>query len=114
MEFTENIDALTSAMATIAASTQPVSALLQDANSDLMASWERLTKKLPASEAHVFTSLLQKDAQPQAASTAFESSDATGGVQDAVGKLKARIEGKRADLEKEETDRKSTRLNSSH
>merc|ERR1719506_2824139 len=65
-EFTENIDALTSAMATIAASTQPVSALLQDANSDLMASWERLTKKLPASEAHVFTSLLQKDAQPQA------------------------------------------------
>jgi len=106
VEFTENIDALTSAMATIAASTQPVSALLQDANSDLMASWERLTKKLPASEAHVFTSLLQKDAQPQAASTAFESSDATGGVQDAVGKLKARIEGKRADLEKEETDHK--------
>merc|ERR1719163_281196 len=105
-EFTENIDALTSAMATIAASTQPVSALLQDANSDLMASWERLTKKLPASEAHVFTSLLQKDAQPQAASNAFEASDATGGVQDAVGKLKARIEGKRADLEKEETDHK--------
>jgi hypothetical protein len=106
VEFTENIDALTSAMATIAASTQPVSALLQDANSDLMASWERLTKKLPASEAHVFTSLLQKNAQPQVASTAFESSDATGGVQDAVGKLKARIEGKRADLEKEETDHK--------
>merc|ERR1719163_1027897 len=69
VEFTENIDALTSAMATIAASTQPVSSLLQDANSDLTASWERLTKKLPASEAHVFTSLLQKDAQPQAAST---------------------------------------------
>merc|ERR1719163_1380852 len=106
VEFTENIDALTSAMATIAASTQPVSALLQDANSDLMASWERLTKKLPASEAQAFTSLLQKDAQPQAASTAFESSDSSGGVQDAVGKLKARIEGKRADLEKEETDHK--------
>jgi len=106
VEFTENIDALTSAMATIAASTQPVSALLQDANSDLMASWERLTKKLPASEAHAFTSLLQKNAQPQASSTAFESSDATGGVQDAVGKLKARIEGKRADLEKEEQDHK--------
>merc|ERR1719160_2343891 len=71
-----------------------------------MASWERLTKKLPASEAHAFTSLLQKNAQPQASSTAFESSDATGGVQDAVGKLKARIEGKRADLEKEEQDHK--------
>merc|ERR1719379_2746717 len=106
VEFTENIHALTSAMPAIAASTQPVSALLQDANSDLMASWERLTKKLPASEAHAFTSLLQKNAQPQASSTAFESSDATGGVQDAVGKLKARIEGKRADLEKEEQDHK--------
>merc|ERR1719271_649485 len=102
-EFTENIDALSEAMAVIAASTQPVSALIQDANSDLMASWERLTQKLPANEKQNFMSLLQ---QPQAASNAFESSDATGGVQDAVGKLKARIEGKRADLEKEETDHK--------
>merc|ERR1719506_1429309 len=46
-EFTENIDALSAAMSTIAASTQPVGALIQDANSDLMASWERLTQKLP-------------------------------------------------------------------
>ena len=38
VEYTENIDALSAAMATIAASTQPVSALLQDANSDLMVS----------------------------------------------------------------------------
>merc|ERR1719235_2837941 len=58
-EFTENIDALSAAMATIAASTQPVSALLQDANSDLTASWEKLTAKLPSDEGHVFTSLLQ-------------------------------------------------------
>ena len=33
-------------------------------------------------------------------------SGASDGVQDAVGKLKERIEGKRADLEKEETDHK--------
>jgi peptidoglycan hydrolase CwlO-like protein len=102
-EFTENIDALSEAMAVIAASTQPVSALIQDANSDLMASWERLTQKLPANEKQNFMSLLQ---QPQAASNSFESSDATGGVQDAVGKLKERIESKRADLEKEETEKK--------
>merc|ERR1719235_1944882 len=102
-EFTENIDALSEAMAVIAASTQPVSALIQDANSDLMASWERLTQKLPANEKQNFMSLLR---QPQAASNAFESSDATGGVQDAVGKLKERIESKRADLEKEETEKK--------
>merc|ERR1719287_172982 len=38
------------------------------------------------------------------AGNAFESS--SGGVQDAVGKLKARIENKRADLEKEETEHK--------
>merc|ERR1719299_330985 len=60
-EFTENIDALSAAIATIAASTQPVSALLQDANSDLMASWERLTQKLPSNERAVFMSLLQTD-----------------------------------------------------
>merc|ERR1719407_398009 len=48
-------------------------------------------------------SFLQVDAP---AGNAFESSDSTGGVQDAVGKLKERIEGKRADLEKEETDSK--------
>merc|ERR1719324_1742546 len=53
-EFTENIDALSEAMAVIAASTQPVSALIQDANSDLMASWERLTAKLPHNEKQVF------------------------------------------------------------
>merc|ERR1719163_2434365 len=107
-EFTENIDALSAAMATIAASTQPVSSLLQDANSDLTASWEKLTQKLPSDEGHVFTSLLQKDeqSQPQAASNAFEKSDATDAVQDSVGKLKERIEGKRADLEKEETEHK--------
>merc|ERR1719388_590025 len=95
-------------MATIAASTQPVSSLLQDANSDLTASWEKLTAKLPSDEGHVFTSLLQKDeqSQPQAASNAFEKSDATDAVQDSVGKLKERIEGKRADLEKEETEHK--------
>jgi len=103
-EFTENIDALSDAMQTIAAATQPVSALIQDANSDLMASWERLTAKLPASEKHIFTSLLQEDELSAPAGNAFESS--SGGVQDAVGKLKARIEGKRADLEKEETEHK--------
>merc|ERR1719407_280744 len=48
-------------------------------------------------------SFLQVDAP---AGNAFESSDSTGGVQDAVGKLKERIEGKRADLEKEETEKK--------
>jgi len=108
VEYTENIDALSAAMATIAASTQPVSSLLQDANSDLTASWEKLTAKLPSDEGHVFTSLLQKDeqSQPQAASNAFEKSDATDAVQDSVGKLKERIEGKRADLEKEETEHK--------
>merc|ERR1719506_3676935 len=103
-EFTENIDALSAAMATIAASTQPVSALLQDANSDLMASWERLTQKLPNNEKQIFTSLMQEDEVSAPAGNAFESS--SGGVQDAVGKLKERIEGKRADLEKEETDHK--------
>merc|ERR1719506_2711168 len=60
-EFTENIDALSEAMATIAASTQPVSALLQDANADLTASWERLTQKLPSTEKQMFMSLLQTD-----------------------------------------------------
>merc|ERR1719506_1149094 len=103
-EFTENIDALSAAMATIAASTQPVSALLQDANSDLMASWERLTQKLPNNEKQIFTSLMQEDEVSAPAGNAFESS--SGGVQDAVGKLKERIEGKRADLEKEETEAK--------
>merc|ERR1719506_1723152 len=108
-EFTENIDALSDAMAVIAASTQPVSALLQDANSDLMASWERLTQKLPTKDSQFLKmSLLQEEkvSAPQAASNSFESSDATGGVQDAVGKLKERIENKRADLEKEETEHK--------
>merc|ERR1719506_1756361 len=105
-EFTENIDALTDAMAVIAASTQPVGALLQgDANSDLAGAWERLTQKLPANDRQELMSFLQVDA-PQAASNAFESSDSTGGVQDAVGKLKERIEGKREDLEKEETEHK--------
>merc|ERR1719506_987344 len=105
-EFTENIDAMTDAMAVIAASTQPVGALLQgDANSDLAGAWERLTQKLPANDRQELMSFLQVDA-PQAASNAFESSDSTGGVQDAVGKLKERIEGKRADLEKEETEAK--------
>merc|ERR1719506_2616824 len=105
-EFTENIDALSDAMAVIAASTQPVSALLQDSNSDLMASWERLTQKLPSTERQQFMSLLQEDevGAGAPAGNAFESS--SGGVQDAVGKLKERIEGKRADLEKEETDSK--------
>merc|ERR550537_612521 len=103
-EFTENIDALSEAMATIAATMQPVSALIQDANSDLMASWEKLTKKLPTSERAVFNSLLQTDEVSAPAGSAFESS--SGGVQDAVGKLKERIEGKRADLEKEETEHK--------
>jgi hypothetical protein len=105
-EFTENIDALSAAIATIAASTQPVSALLQDANSDLMASWERLTQKLPSNERQMFMSFLQEDevGAGAPAGNAFESS--SGGVQDAVGKLKDRIEGKRADLEKEETDHK--------
>merc|ERR1719506_3649197 len=111
-EFTENIDALSDAMATIAASTQPVSALLQDANADLTASWERLTQKLPSTEKQMFMlsrsgeSLLQTDevGAGAPAGNAFESS--SGGVQDAVGKLKERIEGKRADLEKEETDSK--------
>merc|ERR1719502_1507481 len=60
-EFTENIDALSGAMATIAATMQPVSALIQDANSDLMASWEKLTQKLPSNERQVFMSLLQED-----------------------------------------------------
>merc|ERR1719163_1713784 len=73
-EFTENIDALSDAMATIAASTQPVSALLQDANSDLMASWERLTQKLPNQEKQIFTSLLQEDEMGAPAGNAFESS----------------------------------------
>merc|ERR1719506_1598055 len=105
-EFTENIDAMTDAMAVIAASTQPVGALLQgDANSDLAGAWERLTQKLPANDRQELMSFLQVDA-PQAASNAFESSDSTGGVQDAVGKLKERIEGKREDLEKEETEAK--------
>merc|ERR1719506_1858029 len=112
MEFTENIDALSDAMATIAASTQPVSALLQDANADLTASWERLTQKLPSTEKQMFMlsrsgeSLLQTDevGAGAPAGNAFESS--SGGVQDAVGKLKERIEGKRADLEKEETESK--------
>merc|ERR550537_1853878 len=103
-EFTENIDALSAAMATIAATMQPVSALIQDANSDLMASWEKLTQKLPTSERAVFNSLLQTDEVSAPAGSAFESS--SGGVQDAVGKLKERIEGKRADLEKEETEHK--------
>merc|ERR1719163_569439 len=104
-EFTENIDALSAAMATIAATMQPVSALIQDANSDLMATWEKLTKKFPDSEKKIFTSLLQEDDELSApAGNAFESS--SGGVQDAVGKLKERIEGKRADLEKEETEAK--------
>merc|ERR1719163_2079397 len=105
-EFTENIDAMTDAMAVIAASTKPVGALLQgDANSDLAGAWERLTQKLPANDRQELMSFLQVD-QPQAASNAFEKSEATGGVQDAVGKLKERIEGKRADLEKEETETK--------
>merc|ERR1719163_301286 len=104
-EFTENIDALSDAMATIAAATQPVGALIQDANSDLMATWEKLMKKFPDSEKKIFTSLLQEDDELSApAGNAFESS--SGGVQDAVGKLKERIEVKRADLEKEETDHK--------
>merc|ERR1719331_2751175 len=103
-EFTENIDALSAAMATIAATMQPVSALIQDANSDLMATWERLTKTLPSNEKAVFMSLLQTDEVSPPAGNAFESS--SGGVQDAVGKLKERIEGKRADLEKEETEHK--------
>merc|ERR1719498_2341659 len=60
-EFTENIDALSAAMSTIAAATQPVSALIQDANSDLMASWERLTQKLPDTDKKMFMSLLQED-----------------------------------------------------
>merc|ERR1719159_1143107 len=60
-EFTENIDALSAAMATIAATMQPVSALIQDANSDLMATWEKLTKKFPSNERAVFNSLLQTD-----------------------------------------------------
>merc|ERR1719502_1564187 len=89
-EYTENIDALTDAMAVIAASTQPVGALLQgDANSDLAGAWERLTQKLPANDRQELLSFLQVD-QPQAASNAFEKSEATGGVQDAVGKLKER------------------------
>jgi hypothetical protein len=105
-EFTENIDALSAAMSTIAAATQPVSALIQDANSDLMASWERLTKKLPTNDRQMFMSLLQEDevGAGAPAGNSFESS--SGGVQDAVGKLKERIEGKRADLEKEETEAK--------
>merc|ERR1719163_2457388 len=103
-EFTENIDALSAAMSTIAAATQPVGALIQDANSDLMASWERLTKTLPSNEKAVFMSLMQEDEVSAPAGNAFESS--SGGVQDAVGKLKERIEGKRADLEKEETEHK--------
>merc|ERR1719163_2712794 len=73
-EFTENIDALSAAIATIAASTQPVSALLQDANSDLMASWERLTQKLPSTERQMFMSLLQEDEMGAPAGNAFESS----------------------------------------
>jgi len=105
-EFTENIDALSDAMATIAAASQPVSALIQDANSDLMASWERLTQKLPSTERQMFMSFLQveEDGTGAPAGDAFQSS--SGGVQDAVGKLKERIEGKRADLEKEETETK--------
>ena len=105
-EFTENIDALSAAIATIAASTQPVSALLQDSNSDLMASWERLTQKLPSTERQQFMSLLQEEevGAGAPAGNAFESS--SGGVQDAVNKLKERVEGKRADLEKEETEAK--------
>merc|ERR1719331_2752491 len=103
-EFTENIDALSSAMATIAATMQPVSALLQDANSDLMASWDKLTRKLPSNEKQVFMSLLQEEELSAPAGDAFTSS--SDGVQGAVGKLKERIEGKRADLEKEETDHK--------
>merc|ERR1719506_2891144 len=105
-EFTENIDALSDAMAVIAASTQPVSALLQDSNSDLMASWERLTQKLPSTERQQFMSLLQEEevGAGAPAGNAFESS--SGGVQDAVNKLKERVEGKRADLEKEETESK--------
>jgi len=105
-EFTENIDALSAAIETIAASTQPVSALLQDSNSDLMASWERLTQKLPSNERQMFMSFLQEEevGAGAPAGNAFESS--SGGVQDAVGKLKERIEGKRADLEKEETEHK--------
>jgi peptidoglycan hydrolase CwlO-like protein len=104
-EFTENIDALNDAMSAIAAATQPVSALIQDANSDLAASWEALTRKLPANEKHVFTSLLQTEELSAPAGNAYDSG-ASDGVQDAVGKLKERIEGKRADLEKEETDHK--------
>merc|ERR1719163_2121853 len=105
-EFTENIDALSAAIATIAASTQPVSALLQDANADLTASWERLTQKLPSTERQMFNSFLQveEDGAGAPAGDAFQSS--SGGVQDAVGKLKERIEGKQADLEKEETESK--------
>merc|ERR1719217_1735736 len=69
-----------------------------------MASWERLTQKLPSNERQMFMSFLQEDevGTGAPAGNAFESS--SGGVQDAVGKLKERIEGKRADLEKEETD----------
>merc|ERR1719217_1055829 len=71
-----------------------------------MASWERLTQKLPSTERQMFMSFLQEDevGAGAPAGNAFESS--SGGVQDAVGKLKERIEGKRADLEKEETDHK--------
>merc|ERR1719398_607200 len=49
-------------------------------------------------------SLLQTDEVSAPAGSAFDSS--SGGVQDVVGKLKERIEGKRADLEKEETEHK--------
>merc|ERR1719443_1551071 len=49
-------------------------------------------------------SFLQEEEMGAPAGNAFESS--SGGVQDAVGKLKERIEGKRADLEKEETEHK--------
>merc|ERR1719502_2586029 len=75
-EFTENIDALSDAMATIAAASQPVSALIQDANSDLMASWERLTQKLPSTERQMFMSFLQveEDGTGAPAGDAFQSS----------------------------------------
>merc|ERR1719217_1227151 len=71
-----------------------------------MASWERLTQKLPSTERQMFMSFLQveEDGTGAPAGDAFQSS--SGGVQDAVGKLKERIEGKRADLEKEETEAK--------
>merc|ERR1719240_869246 len=71
-----------------------------------MASWERLTQKLPDTDKKMFMSLLQEDevGAGAPAGNAFESS--SGGVQDAVGKLKGRIESKRADLEKEETEKK--------